>query len=84
MDKAELERVATGPDAEGWPARERALLAAVDGLHHDGDLDDATWSTLREHLGEREAIELCMLVGHYEMLATTITALRIEPDRPRR
>jgi AhpD family alkylhydroperoxidase len=84
LDKVELERVAEGPGAEGWPARERALLAAVDGLHHDGDLDDATWSTLRDHLGEREAIELCMLVGHYEMLATTITALRIEPDRPRR
>ena len=28
-------------------------------------------------------IELCMLAGHYEMLATTIAALRIEPDRRR-
>jgi hypothetical protein len=30
-----------------------------------------------------EAIELCMLAGHYEMLATTIAALRIQPDAPR-
>lgn len=84
LGPAELQRVAAGPGADGWSARDRALLAAVDRLHHDGDIDDATWSTLRGHLGEREAIELCMLVGHYEMLATTITALRIQPDRPRR
>jgi len=24
-----------------------------------------------------------MLVGHYQMLATTLTTLRISPDRPR-
>jgi AhpD family alkylhydroperoxidase len=80
LSDAELERVAVGSDADGWQPRERALLAAVEMLHDRGDLDDATWSELRSHLGEREAIELCMLAGHYEMLATTIAALRIEPD----
>jgi AhpD family alkylhydroperoxidase len=80
LSEAEIERVAIGSDADGWQPRERALLAAVEMLHDRGDLDDATWSELRSHLGEREAIELCMLAGHYEMLATTIAALRIEPD----
>ena len=83
LGEAELERVVAGPDAGGWSERQRALLTAVDRLHHDRDLDDTTWLMLRGHLGEREAIELCMLVGHYEMLATTITALRIQPDRRR-
>jgi len=80
---ADLARVVEGPEPEGWSPRERALLDAVERLHHDQDLDDTTWSTLLSHLNEREAIELCMLVGHYEMLATVIAALRIEPDRPR-
>ena len=79
----EIERVAAGPAADGWSARERAILSAVDGLHHDGDLDDATWAALRTHLDERECIELCLLAGHYEMLATAITTLRIQPERPR-
>ncbi len=83
LDDPDFERVAEGPEAPGWPDRERAILRAVDRLHADGDLDDTTWGSLREHLDEREAIELCMLAGHYEMLATTIAALRIEPDRPR-
>lgn len=83
LDGADLARVAEGPDADGWSPRERALLTAVERLHRDGDLDDATWSSMRGHLDEPEAIELCMLVGHYEMLATAIAALRIEPDRSR-
>jgi AhpD family alkylhydroperoxidase len=83
LDDADIARVVEGPEAEGWSPLERALLSAVDRLHHDQDLDDSTWSSLLSHLDEREAIELCMLAGHYEMLATVIAALRIEPDRPR-
>jgi AhpD family alkylhydroperoxidase len=79
----DVERVMAGPDADGWSARERAILRAVDALHHDRDLDDATWDGLRSHLDDRGAIELVLLVGHYEMLATAIAALRIQPDRTR-
>ena len=83
LDSGDLERVAEGSAADGWRPRERALLAAVEMLHASGDLDDATWSELRRHPDEREAIELCMLAGHYEMVATTIAALRIQPDASR-
>lgn len=80
----EVERVLVGPDAPGWTDRERALLAAVDELHHTGDLTDACWGDVRRHLDERLAIELVLLASHYEMLATTITTLRIPLDEPRR
>jgi AhpD family alkylhydroperoxidase len=84
LDAADIERVAGGPAADGWSAREHAILTAVDALHETGDLDDATWAGLREHLDDRECIELCLLAGHYEMLATAITALRIQPEARRR
>jgi AhpD family alkylhydroperoxidase len=80
----EVRRSSEGAEAPGWSSRERAVLVAVDALHYDQDLKDETWDALTAHLDEREVIELCLLVGHYEMLATTIAALRIEPDRPRR
>jgi AhpD family alkylhydroperoxidase len=83
LDKADLARVAEGASASGWTDRERVLLETVEALHRDGDLDDGAWSSLRSHLSEREAIELCLLVGHYEMLATTIAALRIQPESSR-
>ncbi len=80
---ADVERVVEGPSAPGWSARERVVLQAVDELHHRRDLDDDTWRSLAGHLQDREIIELVMLVGHYEMLATTILTLRIQPDPAR-
>jgi AhpD family alkylhydroperoxidase len=84
LTPADVERVADGPDATGWRDRDRVLLAAVDELHRDGTLGDATWEVLRRHVDERQAIELVLLAGHYEMLATAVAALRIPLDRPRR
>lgn len=81
---AEVERVVAGPDAEGWTAREQALLATADALVADGDLDDRTWDALRRHLDERLAIEVVLLVAHYGMLATFLNTLRVQPDQPRR
>ena len=78
---ADLERVAAGSEAPGWRPRERAILAAVEALHRDGDVGDAAWAELRCHLDERETIELCMLAGHYEMLAGTIQTAGIQPER---
>lgn len=80
---ADVEAVVVGPEAPRWSPRERAILVAVDQLHHDGDVDDEAWTALTRHLDPPRAIELVLLVGHYEMLATAITTLRIEPDRAR-
>ncbi len=80
---ADVERIQDGPDAAGWSNRERALLRAVDALTSDRNLDDATWSALRTHLDEPGAVEFVLLVGHYDMLATFLLTLRVEPDRPR-
>lgn len=80
VTEQDLRRVQEGPHADGWSERERALLLAVDELHAERDIADATWAELRRHLDEPRLIELILLVGHYEMLATFIGTLRIEPD----
>ena len=76
----DFRRVEEGPSAPGWEARERTLLAAVDELHETQDVRDETWAALRRLYDERRLIELVMLVGHYEMLATVIGTLRIQPE----
>ncbi len=83
VDADDVQRVTIGADAPGWSPRERIMLCVVDALHANQDVDDDTWELLRQHLSEGEAIELCLLVGHYEMLATTIAVLRVEEDGPR-
>jgi alkylhydroperoxidase family enzyme len=77
---AAIERVVAGPGADGWTDRQRTLLRAVDVLLAERTLDDATWVALSAHLDAARLVELCLLVGHYDMLATTIAALRIERD----
>ncbi len=79
LTDADLARVTR--DDEEWPARHAAVIAATDQLIGTGDLDDATWTRLREHFDDRRCIELVMLATHYQMLATTIRALRIPLER---
>lgn len=66
-----------------WHGRDGVLLAATDGLVRDRDLDDETWRALRTELSEVECLEFCLLVTHYDLLATVIDTLRIPPDDPR-
>jgi len=80
IDAAMVERIFAGPSAPGWNDQQHALLSAVDALVRNKNIDDATWTALRAHYNEAQSIELCLLVGQYEMLATTIAALRIERD----
>ncbi len=80
LTAADFARVVQGPEASGWSEREAAVLRAVDELHADRTISDAVWTSLRGQLSEIELIELCMLVGHYEMVAMTINALGVQPD----
>ena len=45
-------------------------------------IDRKLWDELSAELSDRDLIELCMLVGHYEMIGMTLNALRVEPDEP--
>jgi AhpD family alkylhydroperoxidase len=82
LSGADIARIAEGPAAAGWSQRQAALLRATDELHAERDLSDERWEELCAHLSEVERIELCMLVGHYEMLAMTLNGLRVVPDEP--
>jgi alkylhydroperoxidase family enzyme len=81
LSAEEIARVREGPGADGWTARQALLLRAADELHADHTLSDGLWDELRPLLRDEELIELCLLVGHYEMLAMTLNALAVEPDR---
>lgn len=79
----DAKRVEAGPDEDGWTDRERALLAAADELVDHRRLEDATWDELSSRLSPAEAVEFLLLVGHYDMLATFLLTVRVEPDRRR-
>lgn len=80
LSRDDVQRVRQGPAAPGWSDRQRLLLQAADELHADRFISDSTWDGLRALLDDARLIELCMLVGHYEMLAMTLNSLAVEPD----
>jgi alkylhydroperoxidase family enzyme len=76
----DIERVRLGSTAPGWNDRQSLLLRVTDSLLEHRDVDDGLWQELRTALDERACIELLMLVGHYDMLATTLHTLRVQPE----
>jgi alkylhydroperoxidase family enzyme len=64
----------------GYSQHQEALLRAADELHGDRQLSDSTWSELRRRFSDEQMIELCMLVGNYEMVAMALKTFRVEPD----
>ena len=73
----EVAGVAEAP-ADGFSERQRTLLAVSDELLTDRALSDETWSAVQATLGNREAIELCLLIGNYQGLASTLGGLGIQ------
>jgi 4-carboxymuconolactone decarboxylase len=72
--------VSLGPDAdvEGLAAADALLLRVADELHTEATIGDTTWEALAARYGTTELVEICMLVGHYHMLAFTLNALGVQ------
>ncbi|MBB3037526.1 AhpD family alkylhydroperoxidase [Hoyosella altamirensis] len=83
LSPAIIDRIERGPSAPGWSVRHAALLTAVDQVIQTKDIDDETWERLSRFYKTRELIEIVMLIGQYDALATTIRVLRIERDHKR-
>lgn len=66
-----------------WGPRDQMLLQVTDELFDHEDLNDETWTLMRQHLDDRLCIEVVMLVGHYRMLATALKAFRVQEDARR-
>jgi NAD(P)-dependent dehydrogenase (short-subunit alcohol dehydrogenase family)/alkylhydroperoxidase family enzyme len=80
LETRDVERVRSGPSAAGWSTRQSLLLRAVDELYRRRALSDQLFAELDGVLSDVELIELLMLVGHCELLAMTISSLRVQPD----
>jgi AhpD family alkylhydroperoxidase len=80
LSREEIQRVREDVGAGGWGARQTLLLRAADELHASRVLSDEVFDGLRPLLSDAELIEVCMLVGHYEMLAMTLNSLQVAPD----
>jgi alkylhydroperoxidase family enzyme len=68
---------------DGLTDRQQTLLRATDEFILNRSISTEVWQQLSHHLDRRQLIEFCMLAGHYDCLAATLSALQIPLDNPR-
>lgn len=78
LSEAELARVQYGPDAPGWDPIDAELVRAVDELHADARIQDATWARLSAHFSTQQLMDLVFAVGCYDMLAMVFKTLGVQ------
>ena len=67
--------------ADGFTNRQRTLLTVSDELLAQRALSDTTWNAVQATLRNRDTIELCLLIGNYQGLASTIGGLAIQIEQ---
>jgi 4-carboxymuconolactone decarboxylase len=75
---AEIKRVAEGPDAPGWDPFEAALLRAVDELHADSFIRDATWQALATRFNTQQLLDFVFAVGQYKLVCMVLNSVGVQ------
>jgi alkylhydroperoxidase family enzyme len=73
----EVARVKEGSAAAGWTDHERAIVRAVEELHSDAMISDATWAVLAKTWTEPQPLEFPILVGQYQGVAYLQNSIRV-------
>ena len=64
-------------DAPCWSEAERAMLAAVDALHHRATLSEAEFAALKAHYDEAKILEIIQLCGFYRTVSYLANSLKL-------
>jgi alkylhydroperoxidase family enzyme len=66
-----------GADAPCWSDSEKALIAAVDALHHRATLSEAEFKALAAHYEDDQILEIILLCGFYRTVSYLANALAL-------
>jgi alkylhydroperoxidase family enzyme len=80
LSDEEILRITRGPDAPGWTDFERVLLRAVDELHVDAFVLDATWEALAAEYREEQLMDLVFTVAEYNMISMVLNTFGVQRD----
>ena len=80
LTDADIDRIADGPDAPGWSSDDAALLRAVDELHGDAFISDATWQKLAARWSVQQMMDVVFTVGQYALVSMALNTLGVQLD----
>ena len=78
LTSEEVHRIAAGPDAPAWSPFDATLLRAVDELHNDSFLSDATWKSLAAHYTTQQLLDLIFAAGQYKLVSMALNSLGVQ------
>ena len=80
MSDAELRSCQTGSATPGLSELDRLLFKAVEELHEDAHVGDATWAGLAERLTTEQLMDLVFTVGQYNLVSMALNSFGVQPD----
>jgi 4-carboxymuconolactone decarboxylase len=80
LSDEDIDRIAKGPDAPGWSADDAALVRAVDDLHGDAFISDATWEKLSARWSVQQLMDVVFTVGQYALVSMALNTLGVQLD----
>ena len=80
LSDEELRGITEGPAASTWNDFDSALLTAVDELHADAFITDATWNALAERYSKQQLMDLVFTVGQYNLVSMALNSFGVQPE----
>jgi 4-carboxymuconolactone decarboxylase len=76
----EIKRITLGPNAPGWDPFDATLIRAVDELHSDAFITDATWNALAKRYNRQQLMDVVMTVGNYNLVSMLLNTFGVQLD----
>lgn len=80
LNAEEIARIKLGADAEGWSEFDATLVRAVDELHADACISDATWQALSARYNTQQLLDLVFAIGQYNLVSMVLNTLGVQLD----
>jgi 4-carboxymuconolactone decarboxylase len=80
MSRPDFEAVKAGAASPHWSELERSVVAAVDQVCADNNVDDATWAVLAEHFERKQLMDMLFTIGTYMLVSLVTNVLRVERE----
>ena len=80
LSEEEIRRITEGPEAPGWDPADAALLRAVDELHRDAFVGEATWRDLSSRFDTSQLMDIVFTVGQYNLVSMALNTFGVKRD----
>jgi 4-carboxymuconolactone decarboxylase len=80
MNDADFKALEAGADDPHWNDEERAVVRAVDELHKDHFISDATWQDLSRHFSKEQMMDIVAAVGNYTLVSMMLNTFGVQLD----